>query len=107
MSSNRPSPSRNQVRTTALTIALAAAGVVGMAAPRTQAAPARANTTQADTTQAAAHHNDPSTCRGEGVDPTARIRYQSDVVIKAPLSTVFALQTDVERWPTWQPPSSP
>ncbi|MEE4597921.1 SRPBCC family protein [Streptomyces sp. DSM 41524] len=104
MSSDRPSPSRNHVRTTALTIALAAAGVVAMAAPQTQAAPTRANTTQADTTQAAAHHNGPSTCRGEGVDPTARIRYQSDVVIKAPLSTVFALQTDVERWPTWQPP---
>ncbi|MBA6435027.1 SRPBCC family protein [Streptomyces sp. GMR22] len=107
MSSNRPSPSRSHVRTTALTIALAAAGVVAMATPQTQAAPARtnkANTTQANTTQAAARHHDPATCRGEGVDPTARIRYRSDVVIKAPLSTVFALQTDVERWPTWQPP---
>ncbi|MBI0318651.1 hypothetical protein JBF12_37925, partial [Streptomyces javensis] len=98
MSGNRPSPARNHVPTTALTIALAAAGVVGMAAPQTQAAPARAKTAQA------AHHDDPATCRGEGVDPTARIRYRSDVVIKAPLSTVFALQTDVERWPTWQPP---
>ncbi|MFS7876065.1 SRPBCC family protein [Streptomyces asiaticus] len=112
MSSNRPSPSRSHVRTTALTIALAAAGVVAMAAPQTQAAPARTNkanttqasTTEANTTQAAARHHDPATCRGEGVDPTARIRYRSDVVIKAPLSTVFALQTDVERWPTWQPP---
>ncbi|WP_413807501.1 SRPBCC family protein [Streptomyces sp. OE57] len=105
MSSTRPSAtpnshhqSRRTARTTALTIALAAAGVVGMAAPQTQAAPARAKTAQA------AHHNGPSTCRGEGVDPTARIRYQSDVMIKAPLSTVFALQTDVERWPVWQPP---
>ncbi|MBP8536908.1 hypothetical protein GWI24_28255, partial [Streptomyces sp. MK37H] len=105
MSSTRPSAtpnsnhrSRRAVRTTALTIALAAAGVLGMAAPQTHAAPARAKAAQA------AHHNDPSTCRGEGVDPTARIRYQSDVVIKAPLSTVFALQTDVERWPNWQPP---
>ncbi|MCQ8191959.1 SRPBCC family protein [Streptomyces rugosispiralis] len=97
MSGNRPSPSRNHVRTTALTIALAAAGVLGTAAPQAQAAPARAKAAQA------AHHNDPSTCRGEGVDPTARIRYRSDVVIKAPLSTVFALQTDVERWPGWQP----
>ncbi|MBO3674980.1 SRPBCC family protein [Streptomyces sp. NEAU-YJ-81] len=94
MSSNRPlaSPnhqSRSTVRAAALTIALAAVGVIGMAAPPTQAASAQ--------TQA-------STCRGEGVDPNALIRYQSDVVIKAPLSTVFALQTDVERWPTWQPP---
>ncbi|MEV6128549.1 SRPBCC family protein [Streptomyces violaceusniger] len=94
MSSNRPSASRtlrprSTARAAALTIALAAVGVLGMAAPPTQAAPAQ---TQAPT------------CRGEGVDPNALIRYQSDVVIKAPLSTVFALQTDVERWPTWQPP---
>ncbi|MBI0300841.1 hypothetical protein JBE04_41960, partial [Streptomyces sp. PRKS01-29] len=105
MSSTRPSATQNSnrrprrtVRTSALTIALAAAGVLGTAAPQTHAAPARARTAQA------AHHNDPSTCRGEGVDPTARIRYRSDVVIKAPLSTVFALQTDVERWPAWQAP---
>ncbi|MPY53112.1 SRPBCC family protein, partial [Streptomyces acidicola] len=50
------------------------------------------------------HHSGPSTCRGEGVDPDARIRYQSDIVIKAPLSTVWKLQTDVENWPSWQPP---
>ncbi|MFD3515840.1 SRPBCC family protein [Streptomyces sp. NPDC058663] len=52
----------------------------------------------------AAHHPTPATCRGEGVDPTARIRYESDILIKAPLATVFELQTDVERWPSWQPP---
>ncbi|MER8157388.1 SRPBCC family protein [Streptomyces sp. NPDC094472] len=60
-----------------------------MAAPPTQAVPAQ---------------NQASSCRGEGVDPDALIRYASDVVIEAPLSTVFALQTDVQRWPTWQPP---
>ena len=45
-----------------------------------------------------------STCRGEGVDPGALIRHRTDTVIKAPLSTVWKLQTDVERWPTWQAP---
>ncbi|MGY0060735.1 SRPBCC family protein [Streptomyces sp. LZ34] len=79
---------RTGVRTAALTVSLAVAGVLG-------AAPAEAQ---------AAHHSGPSQCRGEGVDTSARIRYQSDMVINAPLSTIFKLQTDVERWPTWQPP---
>jgi len=43
-------------------------------------------------------------CAGQSVDPTAKIRYRSEVVIDAPLRTVWKLQTDVERWPTWQPP---
>ncbi|MFI7537954.1 SRPBCC family protein [Streptosporangium sp. NPDC049376] len=43
-------------------------------------------------------------CRGEGLDPAARIRHQADILIKAPLSRVFALQADVERWPGWQAP---
>lgn len=41
-------------------------------------------------------------CRGQGVDGSALIRYESDIVIDAPLSTVCQLQTDVEHWPTWQ-----
>ncbi|MFD4576655.1 SRPBCC family protein [Streptomyces sp. NPDC058417] len=45
-----------------------------------------------------------STCRGAGLDGDALIRYRSDVVIDAPLSTVWRLQTDVERWPSWQRP---
>lgn len=40
-----------------------------------------------------------STYRGEGVDPGALIRHRTDTVIKAPLSTIWKLQTDVERWP--------
>ncbi|WP_369407224.1 SRPBCC family protein [Microtetraspora malaysiensis] len=32
------------------------------------------------------------------------MRYRSDIVIKAPLSAIFTLQTDVERWPAWQSP---
>ncbi|MFJ8782732.1 SRPBCC family protein [Streptomyces sp. NPDC102476] len=52
----------------------------------------------------AAHQGGPPRCGGRGVDADARIRYRSDVVIKAPLSTVWKLQTDVERRPSWQPP---
>jgi Polyketide cyclase / dehydrase and lipid transport len=52
----------------------------------------------------AAHQGGPPRCGGRGADADARIRYRSDVVIKAPLSTVWKLQTDVERWPSWQPP---
>ncbi|MBE8471255.1 SRPBCC family protein [Streptomyces justiciae] len=51
-----------------------------------------------------APHGDTSRCGGRGVDATALVRYESDIVIKAPLSTVWKLQTDVERWPSWQPP---
>ncbi|MFF2020710.1 SRPBCC family protein [Streptomyces sp. NPDC058171] len=42
-------------------------------------------------------------CRGEGVDPDARVRHRTETVIHAPLRTVWKLQTDVERWPSWQP----
>ncbi|MCF3123736.1 SRPBCC family protein [Streptomyces arenae] len=42
------------------------------------------------------------TCRGEGVDPKAVVRYKTSTVIDAPLSTIWKLQTDVERWPSWQ-----
>ncbi|MEU0028472.1 hypothetical protein [Streptomyces sp. NPDC006335] len=50
----------------------------------------------------AAARGEPSRCGGRGVDADARIRYASDVVIKAPLSTVWKLQTDVERRPARQ-----
>ncbi|MFB7594030.1 SRPBCC family protein [Streptomyces sp. NPDC056160] len=64
------------------------AGLLGAAAP-------------AGATPRAAHS---LTCRGEGVDPRARIRYRTETVIHAPLRTIWKLQTDVERWPTWQAP---
>ncbi|AQZ71207.1 hypothetical protein BKM31_48210 [[Actinomadura] parvosata subsp. kistnae] len=74
-----------------LTTGLLAAGLLVSPAASAQAvAPAQAASAQQ--------------CRGQGVDPGARIRYQADVVIKAPLSRVFKLQTDVERWPEWQKP---
>ncbi|WP_328923586.1 SRPBCC family protein [Streptomyces sp. NBC_00190] len=44
------------------------------------------------------------TCRGAGVDPGARVRHRAEILINAPLRTVWKLQTDVERWPTWQAP---
>ncbi|WP_033343868.1 SRPBCC family protein [Catenuloplanes japonicus] len=45
-----------------------------------------------------------NSCRGQGVDRTALIRYETEAVIDASLSTIWRLQTDVERWPEWQAP---
>ncbi|WP_369780444.1 SRPBCC family protein [Streptomyces sp. R33] len=51
------------------------------------------------------HHTAKSlTCRGAGVDPAARVRHRAEFLINAPLRTVWKLQTDVERWPSWQTP---
>ncbi|MFB7588965.1 SRPBCC family protein [Streptomyces sp. NPDC056169] len=44
------------------------------------------------------------TCRGEGVVPDALVRHRTEIVIDAPLHTIWKLQTDVERWPSWQAP---
>jgi uncharacterized membrane protein len=65
-------------------LALVVAGLLGTAVAPAQAASAPAN------------------CRGEGVDANAKIRYQADVVIDAPLRTVWDLQTGVRDWPSWQ-----
>jgi uncharacterized membrane protein len=45
----------------------------------------------------------PVDCAGKGVDADAEIRYRTEKLIKAPLRTIWRLQTDVERWPAWQP----
>ncbi|WP_432147311.1 SRPBCC family protein [Streptomyces sp. bgisy029] len=42
------------------------------------------------------------TCQGKGVDAKAEVRARAETVIDAPLSTIWKLQTDVERWPSWQ-----
>ncbi|MGP4103334.1 SRPBCC family protein [Nonomuraea sp. KM90] len=89
-SSPKPSVRRTRTRAAALAIPLTLAGVLASTVPAAQAA----TTSPGSASQ----------CRGHGVDPSARIRYESDIVIKAPLSTVFKLQTDVERWPAWQAP---
>lgn len=51
------------------------------------------------------------TCRGKGVAPDALVRARTETVIHAPLSTIWKLQTDVERRLTpgrWPPsPSRP
>ncbi|MGV9264923.1 SRPBCC family protein [Kitasatospora sp. NPDC003701] len=44
------------------------------------------------------------TCRGAGVDPDALVRHRTEIVIDAPLQTIWKLQTDVEDWPSWQAP---
>lgn len=79
---------RPRTRTAALTLSLATAATL---------------TTITPAAQAADHHHKPQ-CRGESVNPAAKIHYETDALIKAPLSTVFRLQTDVERWPSWQEP---
>ncbi|GGS60607.1 SRPBCC family protein [Streptomyces violaceus] len=82
--------SHSHVRSGAVTglVALAVAGVLVSTVPVAQAAP----------------HGGTSQCRGRGVDSGALIRYEADTVIKAPIATIWKLQTDVESWPSWQPP---
>lgn len=41
-------------------------------------------------------------CQGEGIDPTAQLHYQTQTFIKAPLSTVWRVHTDLAAWPDWQ-----
>ncbi|MGC4847222.1 SRPBCC family protein [Micromonospora sp. DT15] len=43
-------------------------------------------------------------CAGKTVDTAAKIRYRTETTIDAPLRTVWRIQTDVERWPSWQKP---
>lgn len=95
-----PVPSGRRTRATALTLSLAAAGLLAGTVPAAHAAPGHA----APRHGGARPDGSKPQCRGEGVDPAARIRYRTDILIKAPLSTVFELQTDVERWPDWQRP---
>ncbi|MFE9047835.1 SRPBCC family protein [Streptomyces rubiginosohelvolus] len=81
----------SRTRTTAaalLTLPLTAAALLA-----TAAAPAGAAT---------ARPAPPLTCQGKGVDVKALVRARTETVIDAPLSTVWKLQTDVERWPSWQ-----
>ncbi|MFD9048993.1 SRPBCC family protein, partial [Streptomyces zaomyceticus] len=41
---------------------------------------------------------------GVGVVPHALARHRTEIVIAALLRTIWKLQTDVERWPSWQAP---
>ncbi|MFD8496622.1 SRPBCC family protein [Amycolatopsis sp. NPDC059657] len=74
---------------TLLAIPLVAAAIFGATATPAQAAtPAPASLT----------------CRSQGVDPAAKIRYRAETLVKAPLRTIWRLQADVARWPAWQEP---
>lgn len=37
------------------------------------------------------------------IDNSAPLKARKEIVIAAPLETVWALLTDIERWPQWQP----
>lgn len=83
---------RTRTRAALCAVPLALAGVLGAAA-----VPAAATAPQPGGGKSL-------TCRGEGVDPEALVRHRTETVIHAPLNTIWKLQTDVERWPSWQPP---
>ncbi|WP_406055092.1 SRPBCC family protein [Streptomyces sp. NBC_01077] len=70
-------------------------GLLGTAAPPAGAVDSRAG---------GARPGPSLTCRGEGVVPDALVRHRTEIVIDAPLRTIWKLQTDVERWPSWQAP---
>lgn len=74
---------------TLLAVPLAAALLAGTAQAATTAGPASL------------------TCQGKGVDRSAAARYRTEVLIQAPLHTIWNLQTDVENWPSWQKPAAP
>ncbi|MET7802092.1 SRPBCC family protein [Streptomyces decoyicus] len=76
-----------------------ALGLLGTAAA--PAGAAGSHTSQASHTS---HPVKSLTCGGKGVDPDALVRHRTETVINAPLRTVWKLQTDVERWPSWQTP---
>ncbi|WP_431788547.1 SRPBCC family protein [Streptomyces sp. G9] len=77
-------------RTRTTTAALLALPLAAAALLATAAAPATARPASS------------LTCQGKGVDSKALVRARTETVIDAPLSTVWKLQTDVERWPDWQ-----
>ena len=83
--STRPRSAR--LRAALLVLPLAVTALLGGLA-----APAQA----ADTAQR------PLTCQGQGIDPAAQLHYQTQIFIKAPLSTVWRVHTDVAAWPQWQ-----
>ena len=80
-----------RMRTALVALPLAATALFGALA-----APAQADAATATATQR------PLTCQGQGIDPTAQLHYQTQIFIKAPLSTVWRVHTDVAAWPQWQ-----
>ncbi|WP_227981307.1 SRPBCC family protein [Nocardia spumae] len=94
MSSSHPSnrsQRRSGSRGRAALAAAAAATIIGATG-----APALADAPAPDPT--------PLTCGGQTIDRAAPIHYRTEGVIAAPVDTVWNLQTDVARWPSWQAP---
>ncbi|MFI9235494.1 SRPBCC family protein [Streptomyces sp. NPDC053079] len=81
------------IRSTRIRAALFTAPLVAIGILGTAVVPAGATTS---------HPAKSLTCRGEGVDPKAHVRHRTETVIHAPLRTIWKLQADVERWPSWQ-----
>lgn len=44
----------------------------------------------------------PLTCRGQGIDPAAQLHHRTETFVKAPVNTVWKVQTGVAGWPDWQ-----
>ncbi|MFC7307169.1 SRPBCC family protein [Streptomyces monticola] len=88
------SDTRN-TRNTPIRAALFAAPLIAIGALGTAVTPAAATSSQPA-------KSSPLTCRGKGVDPDALVRHRTETVIHAPLRTLWKLQTEVERWPSWQ-----
>ncbi|WP_284740715.1 SRPBCC family protein [Amycolatopsis sp. RTGN1] len=44
----------------------------------------------------------PLTCRGQGIDPAAQLHHRTETFVKAPVDTVWKVQTGIEGWPAWQ-----
>ncbi|MEU8380429.1 SRPBCC family protein [Streptosporangium sp. NPDC048865] len=90
-SSGIPSRSRSRGRAALLTMPLLVAGVLGTGVTPAHAAPAEAA------------RSGPVACGGEKIG-RAPVRSEGDILIKAPLSRIWRLQTDVKSWPAWQKP---
>ena len=93
-----PSCRRARLRSSLLAIPLAAGLLT------TGAASADAATAGQGATSGRLDRSDSLTCRGKGIDPDAQLHHRTETFIKAPLSTVWKLHTDVEDWPSWQEP---
>ncbi|MGA4727301.1 SRPBCC family protein [Micromonospora taraxaci] len=81
-------------RMVAVATAVAVAGLVAVAGAPARAEPRRDGGSDRVTVR----------CAGETVDTAAKIRYRTETTIDAPLRTIWKIQTDVERWPSWQTP---
>ncbi|MEV0403182.1 SRPBCC family protein [Actinoallomurus sp. NPDC050550] len=97
-STTRSPGSQARLRSALLAIPLAAAGLLGA----TAAVPAHAATAGQSATSGHATPRESLTCLGHGIDPTAQLHHRTETFIKAPLSTVWKLHTDVTGWPSWQ-----